>query len=424
MAFETTIVDVTADELQRSELRRMQRIATLLLLLVTALYICSRIEELRTPGFVWLRVFSEAAMIGGIADWFAVSALFRHPLGLPIPHTAIIPRNKDRIARMMGTFVQENFLSEKAVGERLGQIDFAQIIARWLSDEENINLVSRKTASVLPALLDSLTHADVKRLVIFQVESLAESGFGLSSMAGTFLTLLISADRDQAVVSEILKLIDELLVRHSAYVSEQIKGELPWYVPGFVHDQVYAAALKRIRETTKQVSEDPEHDIRGRIVGALLGFAERLKTSPDYRRRGQEILRKLSSSPLFIDYGAQLWEDVTNAIKEDNTLPESKTVMLVSEVLRSFAKGISRDKETQNHINTLLRSQIRQLVRDHSATIVEFISDTVSRWDTRTTVEKLELQLGRDLQYIRFNGTLVGGLVGLIIHSLSLLLPI
>ncbi len=344
-------------------------------------------------------------------------------LGLPIPHTAIIPKNKDRIAQMMGSFVQENFLSEDALSGKLKQINFARAAADWLSDPQNLKVLAQKTGTALPDFLSSLTHEDVRRLVSFQADTLAASGFRLTPMLGDILALVLSADKDQALFAEFLQLVDELLEKHSIFISAEVKRELPWYVPAFVHDRVYRAVLSRIRETTREIKDDPKHHIRGRMIEAAHSFSEQLKTSSEYQERGQEILKKLSSNPQLIDYGTQLWENLKLAVRNDTAAPDSRTVIFVTEALRSFGQGIARDPETQNHINEFLRTSLRQLARDHSGAIVRFISETVSRWDSRTTVMKLELQLGRDLQFIRLNGTIVGGLVGLLIHAASLVLP-
>ena len=414
---------MSTEEIQKIQFSRMRRIATSLLVIVTALFVVSRIYEARIPELIWLRVFAEAAMVGAIADWFAVTALFRHPLGLPIPHTAIIPKNKDRIAQMMGSFVQENFLSEYALGEKLSQINFASSAAVWLSDSENLKVIAQKISTALPDFLGSLTHEDVRRLVSFQADTLAASGFRLTPMFGDIIALVLSADKDQVLFDEFLKLADELLEKHSIFVSAEVKRELPWYIPAFVHDRVYRAVLSRIRETTREIKNDPQHHIRGRVIDAARSFSEQLKTSAEYQERGQEILKKLSSNPQLIDYGTQLWENFKLAVRNDAARPDCRTVVFLTEALRSFGQGIARDLETQNHINEFLRTSLRKLARDRSGSIVKFISETVSRWDSRTTVEKLELQLGRDLQFIRLNGTIVGGLVGLLIHTVSLYLP-
>ncbi len=401
----------------------MWQLATSLLIVVTALFVASRIYERQIPELIWLRVFAEAAMVGAIADWFAVTALFRHPLGLPIPHTAIIPKNKDRIARTIGSFVQENFLSEDALGAKLSQIDFASSAADWLSDPENSKAIAHKANAALPDFLDSLTHDDVRRLVAFQIDTLAASGFRLAPMLGELLSLVINADKDQALFDEFLKLADDLLEKHSLFISDEIRRELPWYVPAFVHDQVYRTVIRRIQETTQEIKDDPCHHIRGRIIDAARSFSEQLKTSEELQKRGQEIFKRLNSNPQLIDYGTLLWESLKQSIRGDAAKQESRTAVFVAETVRSFGQGIARDADTQDHINDFLRGNLRRLARNHSEAIVEFISETVARWDSRTTVDKLELQLGRDLQFIRLNGTIVGGLVGLLIHAVSLTLP-
>lgn len=412
------------EETQRQELIRMRRLAAALLAAVTALFIVSRIYQAQIPDLVWLRVFSEAAMVGAIADWFAVTALFRHPLGIPIPHTAIIPRNKDRIAQTIGSFVQENFLSENALGEKLNQIDFARQSSNWLSELENSKAIAQKISAALPDFLEALTDSDVRRLVNFQIDTLASSGFHISAMAGDLLALILSADRDGSLFNEFMKLVDELLEKHAIFVSAEIKGELPWYIPAFVHEQVYRTVLSRIRSTIRNVKDDPQHHIRGRLLESARSFSRRLKTSAEYQAQGEELFKKLSTSPQLADYGTKLWENFKVAVRNNSAGPDSRTAVFLAESLRSLGQGIGRDPEAQNHINGFLRAHLRRLARDHSDAIVAFISETVSRWDSRTTVDKLELQLGRDLQFIRLNGTIVGGLVGVAIYAVSLLLPI
>jgi uncharacterized membrane-anchored protein YjiN (DUF445 family) len=242
----------------------MRRAATLLLFAVSVLFVFSRIYQAQFPELVWLRVFAEAAMVGAIADWFAVTALFRHPLGLPIPHTAIVPRNKDRIAKTIGSFVQENFLSEGALSGKLSQLNFASSSANWLADSQNSKMAGKKISTALPDFLDALTEADVQRLVNFQIETLTASGFHVSAMCGDLLALILEADRDGSVFNEFIRLVDEVLEKHAIYVSAEIKEELPWYIPAFVHDRVYKAVLSRVRGTIQDIRNDPSHQVRER----------------------------------------------------------------------------------------------------------------------------------------------------------------
>lgn len=406
---------------QRRALRRMKRFATGLLLVMVVLYLASRSFEGLYPWLAWIRAFAEAAMVGALADWFAVTALFRHPLGLPIPHTAIIPANQERIGETMGAFVQANFLSEQTLGGRLAGVSATEYIAEWLNREENAERVSAELVRILPELLRALDDYEVRRFVYQAVSDFAEQ-IEAAPAAAKVLELTTAGEKYHELVDELLKLAQVLIERHQGFLRALIREEMPWYVPAFVHDKVYQTIIERIRSTLTSVNADPQHELRLRVRGAVDALIVQLRESPECRAEGERWKRWLLDVPAVRLFLTRLGDDVRELIINDCVSDHSATRRAIASALRALSAGLLREPAVRARLDETLQRIVRRLLREYGGSISTFIADTVKRWDTATIVDKVEISIGRDLQFIRVNGTIVGGIAGLAIHTLTVLL--
>ncbi|MCR6631512.1 MAG: DUF445 domain-containing protein [Magnetospirillum sp.] len=411
-------------ELRAAQFRRMKRLATGLLALMFALFVGAVIAQSRWPQYApqlaYLRAFAEAAMVGAIADWFAVVALFRRPFGLPIPHTAIIPRNKERIGQSLGAFICNNFLAPEPVASKLDSLDVAGRLARWLSDPATGERLGRRAAGLVPALMDALDDETVNA---FARGTLTR---GLASaqaapLAARVLSVLVAHGHHQALFDNALDMVSGWLLRNEVLIRERVTDRswkwLPRWVDRKLADKVMDGSLDTLAEL-----RDPAHPWRGEFQEAVLRFIDRLAHDSQMRARGEAIKAEMLKNPLVQEYLDSVWEETRTRLRTDLSAGEGVVRQTVERAVTTLGTRLSEDGRMRAVGNRWLRRTVERLVVPQRAEIGNFIAGVVARWDTRTLVDKLELQVGRDLQYIRINGTLVGGLVGLLIHALAHLL--
>lgn len=406
----------SAEQEQARQLARMKRIPLLLLLLMAALFAWTLGRP--EPWAGWLHAFAEAGMVGALADWFAVTALFRHPLGLPIPHTAIIPRRKDELGEAMSRFVAEHFLEPDAVRAKLGSINLARHSIDYLqSTRGQVRLLELADGSIrwaLGAFDEQRVRRFLGRLSRQQLQRL-----DLAPMLGNALEWLVRGDRHQEVLTQLLRYSIVLLNEHREAIRERVQEESPWWIPGFVDDHILKKMLERIEHQLYAMSLDPEHPLRGQFNGWLSGFAKELQTNPEYRRSGERVKQQLLENNELQDYLYGLWADLAQRLRDDLDHPESRIRTELVSALQRLATELEGDAGMQAWINNWLSETVVALVSGNREQIASLISDTVKTWDGMDTSRRVELALGRDLQFIRINGTLVGGLVGLVIHAIT-----
>ncbi|MFN8392335.1 MAG: DUF445 domain-containing protein [Bdellovibrionota bacterium] len=404
----------------RSSLRRMKAVATGLLAIAAMLFAGSVVYEPVYPQLVWLRVFSEAALIGGLADWFAVTALFRHPLGLPIPHTAIIPKGKERIGQNLGQFIQTNFLTTETVGRKLSSYDFGHKVARWLQEPETAERLSNRAAAIIPSALEALDDREVQLLLDRNIRGLLQATEA-APLVGRALAFLLSGAKFDIVLAGALDVFDVLFEENEDVVKDVLRNEIPWYVPGFMHDRVFQRISGNIRDLIFDLRSDPHHPLRSHIREKVEQFVAELQSSKDYLERGERLKASLLASELPPEYVAQLWNEIKRSISTDLSVERSLMKQNIAKATRAFGATLASDEALQQKVNRALVSIAASAISTYSDNVRSFVAETVDRWDEATITEKVELHIGRDLQYIRLNGTLVGGLVGLLIYYLSTL---
>lgn len=404
-------------------LRRMRGVATGLLVLMAVIFVVARAYEASTPWVGFVRAFAEAAMIGALADWFAVVALFRHPLGLPIPHTAIIPRNKDRIGAGLARFVETNFLAPEIVSQKLLAADLAGGLADWLRRPKTIDLLASRLSRFLPNLLEALDDEDLRRLLQVAVTGRLER-VPLAPLAGDALELLTRDGRHRALIDELLVRGADALQEYEPLIRERVRARTGWLwrkigVDAIVADKLVAVA----EETLVAARDDPEHTWRIKLDEQIASFANQLKTSPALNASAEALKKELLSHPAVAQYLQSLWQELRDQIGADVARPDSRVRAHLSEALDAFAERLQSDPVIKRKLNRLLRAAAEEVSDTGRHALADLIAQTVHAWGAHTVSRKIELAVGKDLQFVRINGTLIGGLVGLVLHAISGWLP-
>lgn len=397
-------------------LRRMKRIPLLLLLLMVVLFTLTldRPESWAS----WMHAFAEAGMIGALADWFAVVALFRHPLGLPIPHTAIIPTRKDELGEAMARFIAEHFLEPQVVRSKLQGVNLSGHIVDWLKSESGKTSVLDLATTVIRWALGALSEARIRRF-LSRLGRRQLADVSLAPFAGVTIEWLVRDGRHQQILTQMLRYTIVVLNEQRDTIRERVQQESPWWVPGFVDDRILKKMLERIESQLFEMTLDPEHPLRAQFSDWLNGLAHRLKTSPEHRAFGEELKQQILDNDSLQDYLYGLWLELAERLEADLGRPDSRVRASIGQWLDNVAVELERDAAVQAWINDWLCGAMVAVVEKNRAQISSLISDTVGSWDGQDTSRRVELAIGRDLQFIRINGTLVGGLVGLVIHALT-----
>jgi uncharacterized membrane-anchored protein YjiN (DUF445 family) len=398
-----------------ADLRRMKRWATSLLGLATAIFAVALALEGRYPWLAWVRATAEAAMVGGLADWFAVTAIFRHPLGIPIPHTAIIPTRKARIAQILANFFEKNFFSADMVAERLRGIGLTERAGAWLADPANSRRISvqvaKALASAADAVPDAAARAFVDRSILGRLRAIPAA-----PVAALALETVTADARHQDLLDAVLKILGSVVENNEGLIRERIRKESPWWVPGMVDGALQDKVVGAIERTIADVAEHDDHPLRQQFDEALRNFIDRLKTSPATIARAEQIKDDLLRHPAIEGLSASLWEDVREALHRFADNAETTPPAELERAVQALGERLLQDEALRDRVDDAIARTVAVFADRHRGQVGQLIIDTVERWDGDETARRLELQVGRDLQYVRINGTLVGGLVGLVLQ--------
>jgi uncharacterized membrane-anchored protein YjiN (DUF445 family) len=405
-------------------LAAMKRMALALLGLAALLYIAAVALGPRYPhpGWGYLAAFAEAAMVGAMADWFAVVALFRHPLGLPIPHTAIIPRNKTRIGRNLAAFICDHFLGTAQVLAQVRAFDPAGKLAQWLSQPANAAKVGEHLSSAARYGLQALDDERVRRFIRDTVLRKLE-GFDVSELGGQLLEVLTTDRRHQALLDDVLQHLGAWLDNEELQeqVADMIAAEVK--VLRYVGlDQVAGrlATRKIVASVARLITEmggDEDHPLRLRFDEAVAEFTERLRHDPAFRLKGDELKREVLAHPALAEYLHGLWSDLLVWLKDDLAKPESTIRERVGQIALTLGDKLRADTAMQQWINEQIVAAAPPSIDRYREDIRAYIEGRVAQWNTEELTRELEINIGRDLQFVRINGTLVGGLIGVLIHT-------
>lgn len=405
---------------KETNLKKTKSIATGILLVMIVVYIAAKVYERTSPWIGFVRAFAEASMIGALADWFAVVALFRHPLGIPLPHTAIIPANKDRIGESLGEFVQSNFLTQEVIKEKLQSLNVTEKIALWLENPKNSELIIDEVCLFIPRILDTLDDKDIRKFLSDNISSAINSIEFTPSIIGNFLSIFTSQNRHQILLDHVFVLVKELFDTYKPDLKQKISRECPlWFVLVGGDTAIYNKIVKGMHETLEQFVANPNHELRKKIDEEILMFVEKLKTTSEFKDTWEKFKAVISHHPTIKHYIDNVWEDIKKIIIRNFTNSESYIRIQLRKNIVATAKGLLQNTTLLQKINSWIEAVTMSAITRHGHEVSGMIAERIKKWDARTVTQKLELQVGRDLQYIRMNGTIVGGIVGVIIHALS-----
>lgn len=410
-------VAALASDEQALRLRRVKRLPLLLLLLMAAVFLLT----LRHPASwaAWLHAFAEAGMVGALADWFAVVALFRHPLGLPIPHTAIVPRRKNELGKSLSRFVADHFLQPEVVRRKLESADLATYVSTWLRSEAGRRKAGDLSAVIVRWALGALHEKRVRRF-IRKLSARQMQSLDVAPLLGSVLEWLVHGDRHQQILTQVLRQSIVLLHDNRDGIRARVQQESPWWLPGFIDDRIMQQVLERVENQLFQMALDPDHEMRAQFNQWVQNLAHGLKHSREHQRWGEAFKQQLQDNEALQDYLYGLWLELVDNIETDLKQPSPALHRRIGNWLRSVATELQDDKAMQSWVNTWLVDALTAIVARNRGQIASLISDTVDSWDAADASRRVELAIGSDLQFIRINGTLVGGLVGLLIHAVTL----
>ena len=396
----------------------MKSFATGLLVLATAVFVVTRSLEDGRPWVGYVRAFAEAAMVGALADWFAVTALFRHPLGLPIPHTAIIPNRKDQIGRSLGEFVQGEFLSRHVLVERLAGLGVSRRLGTWLTEPGNAHRAGDGVADALRGALEVLDDRNVQGALDHLVERRIRET-EVAPLVARAIDVAVEGGHQQQILDSVLVSLRNFLDDNRTVLREKLARESPWWVPDPIDDRIFTKIFTGVQSFLREVADDSDHEVRHLLDARVVAFAERLRTDPALVARGEEWKEEVLANPDVRAWLASLWSEIKRTLIEASSDPHSELRVRLDAGLQRFGERLRTEPELQAKIDEWVERAVAHLAETYRREVAELISSTVERWDAEATSRKLELQVGRDLQFIRINGTLVGGLAGLVIHTVG-----
>ncbi|WP_231986377.1 DUF445 domain-containing protein [Mycobacterium sp. E2479] len=405
-------------------LRRMKMVALSFLIGATVVFLACRWAQAHAGlgGWVgYVGAAAEAGMVGALADWFAVTALFRHPLGIPIPHTAIIKRKKDQLGEGLGTFVRENFLSPEVVETKLRDAQVSGRLGKWLSEAVHAERVASETATVLRVLVELLRDEDVQQVIDRMiVRRIAEPQWG--PPVGRVLATLLAEHRQEALIQLLADRAFQWSLRAGEVIQRVVERDSPTWSPRFVDHLVGDRIHRELMDFTDKVRRNPDHELRRSATRFLFDFAEDLQHDPDTIARADAIKEQLMARDEIANAAATAWKTLKRLVLEGVDDPSSALRTRIADTVVRIGESLRDDADLRDKVDNWLVRAAQHLVSQYGVEITAIITDTIERWDAEEASRRIELHVGRDLQFIRINGTVVGSLAGLVIYAVAQLL--
>jgi uncharacterized membrane-anchored protein YjiN (DUF445 family) len=404
-------------ELRTRQLAAARRRATALLAAVTVLFVAVTVAGAHGTFLGYVQAGAEAAMVGGVADWFAVTALFRRPLGLPIPHTALIVERKDQFAGTLGQFVQENFLNADVLADRIRAAGLVPRLATWLADQANAARFAGRTADLVVTVAYALRDEDVQRVLTAELTRAIDS-VEVAPLAGRALRIVIAGGHHAELFNTIVSTADHYLDEHKEELRELFEGGAPRWVPDAVYRRIFDRLYSRLRQRLVAMADDPQDATRRQFDAWIAGLPDRLETDPDLRERGERLKREVLGSAGLRDWSSSLWQKAKETLRTQAADPDSELRRRLADLLAAAGRRLGSDRALQDGLERMVESGARSLADQFHDELAGLVTGTIERWDAAETSSQLELLLGRDLQFIRINGTVVGASVGLVLHAI------
>lgn len=408
------------DHLKRKQLRKYKMFATGLFVLMAVVFVITTVMEKQNPAhwIGYIRAFSEAAMVGALADWFAVTALFHHPLGLKIPHTNLIQNSKERIGDNLGTFVVSNFLSPQNIRPYIQKIRISNIAGEWLSKEKNQrNLVGELSKMVLN-ILHKLDDDAAAELIAKKAREMTND-LKINRIVGSGIEYLVEKEDHQKMITGLAKQIKEYVLTNQQIVKERVQKESYFLIPKFVDDTIADKITNGLSKFFEEVENNPGHSLRAEITAKLFAFSEEVQSEKKWEDEFRNIKNDFLTDVKLKEYSADIWRSIKQSLTQELEEEDSAVKRYLTKNLSELSKNLQTDEKLQYKIDHWVRVTAYKYILKNTHQASHLISSTVGNWEGRELSEKLELEVGKDLQFIRVNGTLVGGLVGLIIYTVS-----
>jgi uncharacterized membrane-anchored protein YjiN (DUF445 family) len=408
------------DEAKRKQLRKYKAFATGLFLLMAVLFVVTTILQKHNSShwIGYVRAFSEAAMVGALADWFAVTALFRHPLGLPIPHTNLIESSKQQLGDNLGGFVVSNFLSPQNIRPYIQKLKISNFVGEWLGKEKNQEVLIKNLSDIVLDILNKLDDATVSLFISKKVTEMTDD-IKLNSIVGNGIHYILEKNDHQRIITSLSSQIKTYIIENDEMIKSRVRKGSYSFIPAFVDHKIADKIASGLADFFREIEEDPEHELRNLITGKIYEFSTDLKEDPKWDQEFKNIKNDLLKADKLNEYSNDIWISIKRTLMEELQQDDSSLKKYLSKNLNEFSQNLKTNEGLQDKIDNWVRVTAYKYILRNTHQFGNLISSTVGNWQGKELSEKLELEVGKDLQFIRVNGTLVGGLVGLIIYTIT-----
>ena len=408
------------DTEKKIQLRRYKMFATGLFVLMAIIFIVMTVLEKKNHAhwIGYIRAFSEAAMVGALADWFAVTALFNYPLGIKIPHTNLIENSKERIGDNLGNFVVENFLSPQNIRPYIQKIKISGFVGDWLSKERNQENLMKEVSHIILDILNKLDDTEVVNFIGKKAKEMSDD-LKINEIIGNGLEYVLDKNDHQRFITNLSKQIKEYVLNNQNLVKERVKSESFFLVPKFVDDNIADKITKGLSKYFEEVELDQNHSLRNEITQKLYSFSSEIKTQEKWVEEFATIKKDFLKEEKIKQYSTDIWNSIKKSLSKELEEEQSALKNYIKKNLAELSENLKTDENFQNKIDHWIRVTAYKYILKNTHQFGALISSTVGNWEGKELSEKLELEVGKDLQFIRVNGTIVGGLVGLIIYTVA-----
>lgn len=418
-----TIIEMN-DKQKKHQLHRYKMLATGLFVLMCCVFLLMTYFQKYQNFGNWVgyvRAFAEAGMVGALADWFAVTALFHHPLGLKIPHTNLIEKSKEKIGDNLGNFVVSNFLSPHNIRPYIQNLKVSHFIGEWLQKEKNSDILVKNISEIILDILNKLEDESVVKFIGNKAKEMTED-FKINQVLGNGIEYILQKNDHQKLITNLSKQIKNYVLENHEMVRERVKSESYTLIPSFVDDKIAEKITSGLSKYFEEVEENETHTLRKEITKKLFDFSEELKQNPKYEEELNTMKSDFLSEEKVQQYSKDIWISLKKTLSGELLQEDSALKNYLKKNIAEFSENVRTDENLQHKIDAFVRYTAYKYILKNTNKFGELISTTVGNWQGKELSEKLELEVGKDLQFIRINGTLVGGLVGLLIYSIAQLI--
>ncbi|WP_313098329.1 DUF445 domain-containing protein [Epilithonimonas sp.] len=408
------------DVQKKQQLRQYKTLATGLFILMMVTFIAMTIlqKQSHSHWIGYIKAFSEAAMVGALADWFAVTALFNYPLGIKIPHTNLIENSKEKIGDNLGIFVVDNFLSPENIRPYIQKLKVSVYIGDWLSKEKNQDVLINELSSILKDIVNKLDDDAVVKFISSKAEEMTDS-IKLNSVIGNGIEYLLSKNDHQKIITNLSSQIKGYILENQKMISERVGKESFFLIPKAIDNKIAEKITKGLSDYFLEVEQNANHPLRNEITNKILDFSKELRDEPRWKTEFDTIKSDFIQSDKIKQYSSDIWQSLKSSLIKELSEEVSTLKSYVKKNIDEFVANLQNDEQFQDRIDGWVRLTAYKYILKNTQNFGELISTTVGNWEGKELSRKLELEVGKDLQFIRINGTIVGGIVGLLIYTIA-----